>query len=845
MLLGVLAFPASASAQTGWKWFDQSVLKRITVAGERRLGYHVQKVTGDFEAYSSLNYQGDGGSRFTDSGSMTLSGQKVAGLLNFQISFSANRFADPQQQRITLNADRGPYSILAGDIVGSLLNTNSLMSFGRSLKGASITYRKGRTAVKALRSETKGTARTVTIEGANSSGPYYLQSGRLITDSIAVRVDGVDMKLLENYVVDADLGTITFVDRVIGPTSTITVTYETYGFNTQRGVIEGAGMSYDIGRFGRVGLTGIRQTGRGTTGTNSRIESFQGFGDASIPYFLQFKPTLGTVIIKVNGIDQIEGPPNAEGGDYYFDPANSQVFYFKRFIANTLTITATYRPVAEQTLDGDRRAWGLDYRVPLGKGTAKYLQYNQSLGELLNPDNPLSAVARSIDLRYNEGNWNVYGAVKDIPRDYVTVESRGFNRNEKSANLTVERQSSRYTYGASTQNSSVTSRVGTGANQTFRVSRSTDAGVYARFNSARGTNWSVEQRRRTSKAASGSTLDTTSISADKALSTKLRTKIGLEHQVGRGNITIDNSTQQGSINLDTLKATVSYFPTEELIFSGRAGVTQTRALGETGIGNDLSMSAVYQGKGRWSGSANVQVSRAGQLANVGFDNGTGTGYADSGFNSGALGDGSFGVGGTNARRFSLTSAYQASDRLAIRSTFFDTEAKGSLTSNAHSTGVDLSTQWDLGKMHLLDLSLSQTRTRFLNSLTTSKSDSTVFDFYFTGAPNKLSYSLGINALISGAKSEFSSDSLGVSLGMAYQLTPKQVMGLAGNWGRTRGYYPQDDKYVTAFYRYRFFQTLSLEASYKWRNVRNLDPLVTSGSYASSGFDFELLFDFGS
>ncbi|MFZ4506560.1 MAG: hypothetical protein ACOYON_02545 [Fimbriimonas sp.] len=830
-----------AHAQTGWRFLDDKVLRRISGNGERRLGYHIQNVTGDFEAFQSLTYQGLGGQRFTNTGSLTLTGNKVADLINFQVTFSENQFSDPQQQRFTLNLDRGPWSVTAGDIFGTLLNTNSLLRFGRSLKGVGAGYKKGKIAVRALRTETKGAARTISLEGANTTGPYFLQSGRIVADSVDVRVDGSPKRLLYDFVVDADQGTITFVEPV-SSTSTITVTYETFGFNTQSGTIEGAGLTYNLGRYGRVGISGLRQVGSSVKGDNSRIESFQGFGEPSIPYFLQFRPVTGSVVVKVNGIIQTQGPASAPGGDYYFDPANVQTFYFKRFVPSTQTITVTYQPEAEKTLDGDRRVWGIDYRYPLSKDDASYIQYSQALGELLNPANPLSGVARTLEASWREKTWVFRGTVKDIPGSYVTVESTGFKRNEKGYDLTLENQAQRFSYGASASNSSIVSRVSTGTTFATRNSRSTEASLFTRYSAPGGIDWNLRQTRRASRTTDESRIDATELSARKSLTKNLNLRFGAEYQSGQGLVTYQNVRQPATIVLTTLKTTLSYLPTSEITVSGNFGITQTRAFGEAGAGNDYAFNVDYSGKGRWTSTFSARVSRAGQFANLGFDNGTGSGYADSGFNSGSLGDGLLSVGGTNVRRYSLSSAYRASDRLRLRTNFFDSQSLGSFSSNSRSVGVEFGSEWDLGGFTLLDASLSNTNTTFLSTASTGKSESTVLDLYLRGTPNKFSYGVGFNTLISGGQSDYKIDSTGINANLSYRLAARQTTGIYGNWGRTRGYAPQDDRTFGAFYRYNLFSNVSLDGRYTWRNVQNLDPAFTTGAYRSSGFDFELVFD---
>ena len=148
---------------------------------------------------------------------MNLTGRGVLGFLDFSVALSDNRFDDPQNEQYTLRYNRNGVDLAYGTIQGTLLNTNPLVSFSRSLEGTAGGYTMGRSSLRFVRSETRGDARTVTIEGNNSPGPYYLQSGRIVNDSLRVLVDGKIQRLGEDFNLDAELGSITFVDRSIAP----------------------------------------------------------------------------------------------------------------------------------------------------------------------------------------------------------------------------------------------------------------------------------------------------------------------------------------------------------------------------------------------------------------------------------------------------------------------------------------------------------------------------------------------------------------------------------------------------------------------------------------------------
>src|SRR5690242_19217578 len=102
-IIGCLLAGAGIShASPTLQWLDKELFQRITLTGRRVIGFHMQSVEGDQEAFNSLTYYGQGGRRFTDDGQMSIVGQKVSGILNFNMQLSDNRYQDPQARKIWL-----------------------------------------------------------------------------------------------------------------------------------------------------------------------------------------------------------------------------------------------------------------------------------------------------------------------------------------------------------------------------------------------------------------------------------------------------------------------------------------------------------------------------------------------------------------------------------------------------------------------------------------------------------------------------------------------------------------------------------------------------------------------
>ncbi|MCH8980373.1 MAG: hypothetical protein IH945_14205, partial [Armatimonadetes bacterium] len=244
--------PSLASAQAGLglpKWVQRQIFDRITVSGYRRVSYHSHSVTGDTEAFGLGNYGGQGTSSFTDFGNVRVNGHQVLGALNFDLNFQDSRFRDPQGQRFSLDYGVGPWQVDLGDIQGRTLNTNRFAMFNKSLRAVSIGYSGGPFQAKALTSEVRGAPRTVTLNGTNSAGPYFLQSAQIVRGSETIQIDGVRQSLQQDYTINYEIGAITFVNRrtleakIIPPTSTIVATYEVFGFSGSKGRVQAVGLS--------------------------------------------------------------------------------------------------------------------------------------------------------------------------------------------------------------------------------------------------------------------------------------------------------------------------------------------------------------------------------------------------------------------------------------------------------------------------------------------------------------------------------------------------------------------------------------------------------------------------
>ncbi len=848
LVLGMMATAGAAHAHFPplFDWLDKSILKRISITGRRTLGWHQHSVVGDRQAFDTLNYYGQGAKRFTDTGQMTVVGNQVLGFFNFNVTLTDDNYTDPQSQRIWLDYKKDGFQLGYGDLTSaSLLNSNEFARYTKTLSGATVGYRKGRMEFKALRTESKSSARTRSLQGANSPGPYFIGDSQIVNDSEEVKIDGTTLKQGLHYTINYQVGSITFVDRVVSPTSTIICSYETLGYNSSPGIVQGAGFAYDFGKFGKIGLTAIEQRSGGATGLNSRTDKFQGYESPASPYILDFEPlSTRPIVVKVNGILQIENVDYVYGTDSGANKVYSIIF-FLRPIPSINEVTVSYTPKPLQTINGDRRVFGFDYKIPIN-GKRGFVHYSQATGKLENGVNPLSGTAKGLKGEYKFGDIQARLSLKDVPADFVTVETRGFNRNEKAYDFGLDYQKKTWSWGVGSNSSNIAYRT-TKSDGSVKVNQSQYANqrAYASYNpTEKGITWSMEHNRSQSKFSGSDTkVDTTTLSGAKTFG-KLNTRMSLEHQSGIGPLTVGETTKRGAISLDAIRLNADYSTNNGWFFGTRASLSRTQSLGKTGQGDDVTLTTSYRpGKGPFDFEALYSQSNSGSLASLGaFQNGSGVGYGGNGFSGGSL-NGGFVNGASDYRLLQISPNYRLNSKATLNGRVFQSRSSGIYNSNSETFSYGLGLTWDLGGNNLLVTSFDQTATRFMDAAV--KSNSLAFDAALMGSPaGPWSYRLGMNALISGGSTNFAQDSLGFDGYLRYRIDKRSNASFQLAMGRTSGYLPQTDNFFGAFYEHQLYRNVSLIGSYKMRKVSNLDFNLNSGAYRSNGFDLELNFNFG-
>ncbi|MFN3690976.1 MAG: hypothetical protein ACK4UU_08650, partial [Fimbriimonadales bacterium] len=205
-----------------WESLQQEIQRTVSISGRKSVGFHLHQIEGDAASFRDQNYFGRGGQRITDNTEMTIRVNKFLGFLTMHWRWTNSRFSNPYDAQITYTYESPNLTLEWGDITASLGSANPLVGFQRTLKGATANFQWERNRLRYIRSETKAAARTITIPGNDSAGPYYLQGSQLVDGSERVQVDGVEKRRGEDYTLDYFGGILRFRDGMIIPrTSTI------------------------------------------------------------------------------------------------------------------------------------------------------------------------------------------------------------------------------------------------------------------------------------------------------------------------------------------------------------------------------------------------------------------------------------------------------------------------------------------------------------------------------------------------------------------------------------------------------------------------------------------------
>ncbi|MCH8273634.1 MAG: hypothetical protein IH851_02455 [Armatimonadetes bacterium] len=836
-----LAVGAAAPAVDMLDWLNQYLIQRITVSGRQVYGLHVHRVNGDEQTFRDQYYYRARGGVFTDERDVLIIGRKVLGYLDFEFRLDNNPFRRPRDSRVKLTFDRGPVKADAGDITVSLGNRNELISITRTAQGGQVQLDFGRATAKLIYTESRTAVRTISITGNNSAGPYSLQAGFLIDGSVRVRVDGVEQRLGVDFVMNIDHGTITFLNRVIPPTSTIVVTYETYGLNQSRGGVAGVSVSYELLPAVRFGYTMVEQSPRGGGGLRQTTEEFEGFGPPSTPYPLLHPPLRKRpIIITVDGVLQVEGI------DYFFDEVNPQWFFFTRFMPPSVIIRVTYTPMPDPGTFGNarRRVQGVDMSWNIGGSGVLALSAAQS--RLFTPTGVESGSATAARLSYDWGKLGVQARWRNIPSTYVSVESRGFNRNEAGTDVKLDYEAGkglRFNLSASQLSIATPTFEGGGIGSVKGSSRDLRFGAVYQprenrnlfFNASTFSGDFAGRRNTAQNVTTGYKESWNRWSAEVSLTSQRVTSPVVEK--GGELRMIDTSLVGGRV-------AGSYEFSDRLTVSTRVGLNSIESDGEKSVGRDLSFHAEYRPSDQLEVDLTWADTFSGNITNIGgFSGGSGYGYNGNGFSGGAFPFG-LNTGATRIEVTQLRTRWTPRTNLSLDATFLKSQAKGDNVANSGLESVGLRADWSPNSSTSIFTDISRQKVRLFGN--PGSSTTTLLN---VGLQQKFGGRWSLNAYYTSSVfggsgiSGFGQNVTSYRARLGYRIAPKQSAFAEYSAGNVLGYLADRQTAYAFGYSYEVFTGVGLVAVYRARERVNLSPLNAANSFSSSGFDIELRLEF--
>lgn len=353
-------FPLQAPSAGGFAPLGRGSLKRrLTISGSGSLVYRDYQVKGNAPTF---RFDNPFRQRLTNQASLFINGPLYG---DTYISATINRSTYvTTQQRWRLIHEGSDAKVTLGDL-DLRFGDNEFVPFNRTLQGLQIETRIGSVTFNAFGSLIRGSVRRESFPGNGTGGPYYLRYRPIVEGSEVVMVDGERMRRgsgeTGDYTLDYVSGLLFFnAPRIIPPTSTITVSYETYIAGQQPGELFGLRAAWGLGRLGEMGLTFIGQTAKGGGGPRYRNWTEELLANDSVgPYHL-----LRTPIKPESEAVFVDGQRQRRGADYLIN-YQSGVLQFTRPVPSTSRISVTYQYEAPIAEEGDRNILGLDGRFHL------------------------------------------------------------------------------------------------------------------------------------------------------------------------------------------------------------------------------------------------------------------------------------------------------------------------------------------------------------------------------------------------------------------------------------------------------------------------------------------------
>ena len=421
---------------------QQATGTHILLHGSSNFSYRSDSISGSAEAYSGDQYYGQGSNGFYNLSRMDVDATFFDSV-HYRTSFNNDALAnrnDPNSNRVAVDYHTRNTRIQWGDINAGIQG-NSLIDFSRYMHGVQIKQNWSKQfSTQIIYSQAKTETRTITLNGNGSSGPYYVYAGQIVDGSARVRINNRELTMGKDYTLDLYTGELRF-QRALGdstppiialPSDTIAVSFETVGYGGSTGSLYGGRVDYALRPGLHIGLTDIVQTSNGSSGINLRTQEFYGYNTPAAAYTLDAPIDANKPLTVTVG-----GVPLVKGTDYVIDANLSNQIRIAQAVPSTLVVRIQYYPLVTSITPGNRGVKGVDARISLGKWGSVSTEMAFSGLDVQGTNYGGQAWQIRADLLPMRGlHTNI--ALRNVGATFSSIETPGFNRNEKSIQLDAD-----------------------------------------------------------------------------------------------------------------------------------------------------------------------------------------------------------------------------------------------------------------------------------------------------------------------------------------------------------------------------------------------------------------------
>jgi hypothetical protein len=143
----------------------------------------------------------------------------------YRTSATGVSYAGEQEEKISVRLRQGSTEAYLGDFTADLTETE-FTRLNKVLSGARVKGDYEKWGFTALYSSPRGESKFTRRYGDGSQGPYQLEYSPVVIDSERVTVDGISQKRGDDYTIDYQAGSITFLRKVIDAKSVIRIDYD-------------------------------------------------------------------------------------------------------------------------------------------------------------------------------------------------------------------------------------------------------------------------------------------------------------------------------------------------------------------------------------------------------------------------------------------------------------------------------------------------------------------------------------------------------------------------------------------------------------------------------------------